>query len=122
MRFRSEGYSVNEGPLEERYISPDGALTFLIVREFDEISLGFQGCPSHTHGDILAELSGLPLAQAVNQYVEALISNKSVVAIATVDGRVRDIWIADEPGKADPYKPENEIISYRYWNGTPFGG
>jgi hypothetical protein len=111
---------VEEKSLEEKYVSPDGTLTFLVVRERGDISLGFEGYPWHTHGDILAALSGLPIEQAVAQYVDAVTSSESVVAIATVDGRVRDISIADDPMRPDPYKPENETIAFRYWDGTPF--
>lgn len=32
----------------------------------------------------------------------------------------RDIWIKDAPEEPDRYKPEDEIIRLRYWDGTPF--
>ena len=83
-----------------RYVSPDGVLKFLVVRGGGDVTLGFEDTPAHTHADILAALSGLSPDEAVSQYVDALLENKSVVAIATVNGQVRDIWISDEPTKA----------------------
>jgi hypothetical protein len=68
----------------------------------------------------LAALAGLPIEQAVAEYVDALTSNKAVIAISRVEGRLADIWITDDPGAPDPYKPENETITFRYWDGTPF--
>lgn len=103
-----------------RYVSPDGVLTFLVVDDGSDLALGFEDVPSHTHADILAALSGLPEPDAVSRYVDALLENKSVVAIATVDGEVRDIWIADDPLREDPYKPQNETITLRYWDGRSF--
>jgi hypothetical protein len=111
---------MGEDRFEETYVSPDGTLTFLVVREPGDISLGFRDATWHTHGDILAALSGLPVQQAVAAYVGALTSSKAVIAISTVDGRIADIWIPDDPGAPDPHQPENEIITFRYWDGTPF--
>jgi hypothetical protein len=111
---------MNENRSEEKYVSPDGALTFLVVREAGDISLGFQGGIAHTHGDIVAGQFGLPVEQAIAAYVGALTSNKAVIAISTVDGRVADVWIADDPDAPDPHKPENEVITFRYWDGTPY--
>lgn len=48
-------------PDTSTYVSDDGALTFLVVREDGDISLGFKDTPWHTHGDILAALAGLPI-------------------------------------------------------------
>jgi hypothetical protein len=111
---------MDENRSEQRYVSPDGTLTFLVVREPGDISLGFHATSWHTHGDILAALSGLPIEQAVAEFVSDVTSNKSVIAISTVDGRVADIWVTDDPAAHDPYQPENETVTFRYWDGTPF--
>jgi hypothetical protein len=101
--------------------SPDEALRFVIVRDDDgDVTLGFSDHPWHTHGDILAKLSELSIEQAIAQHVDALLSNRSVIAIATTDGKIRDDWIDDDPLQPDPYKPDNETIAFRFWDGTPF--
>jgi hypothetical protein len=102
----------------EKYVSPDGALTFLVVREHGDVSLGFEGTPWHTHADILASLSGLSQEDAVAQFVTSVLENKRAIAIATVNGRVRDVWVVDGPAAADVYKPEDEVITFRFWDGS----
>ncbi len=45
----------------EEYLSPDGCLRLVVIRETGDITLGFEGFPWHTHGDVLAaqyELAG----------------------------------------------------------------
>jgi hypothetical protein len=101
----------------EKYVSPGGALTFLVVHEDDDVSLGFDGTPWHTHADILAAVSCLPQEDAVSQFVASLLENKRAIAIATLNGRVRDVWVADDPAKDDIHKPEDEVIRFRRWDG-----
>jgi hypothetical protein len=72
----------------DKYVSPDGLLTFLVVREHGDVSLGFEGTPWHTHADILASLSGLSQEEVVSQFVTSLLENKRAIAVATVNGRV----------------------------------
>jgi hypothetical protein len=101
-----------------RYVSPDGALIFIVANHDGDLALGFEGYPWHTHGDILAAVSGLPISEAVKQFIEALLNGEAVVAVASVDGVVQDVWIADRPIEPDRYKPENETIVYRLWDGS----
>ncbi len=103
-----------------RHVSPDGLLTFVVaVDEADDVTLGFKGYPWHTHADILAALSGTSPKAAVEQFVSALLGNKAVIAVATVAGRIEDVWVSDDPLKADPHKLDGEVIAFRFWNGTP---
>jgi hypothetical protein len=103
-----------------KHVSPDGLLTFVILSEGDEISLGFEGCKSHTHGDILSRLSGKPLELAVTEYVNALLSNRAIVAVRTLRGSIDDMWICEDPNQPDPYKPDDEVTTFRLWDGTPW--
>ena len=103
-----------------RHISPDGLLTFVVAHKADDVTLGFEGYPWHTHADILAALSGTSPKAAVEQFVAALLGNKAVIAVATVAGRIEDVWVSDDPLKADPHKPDGEVIALRFWDGTPW--
>jgi hypothetical protein len=105
---------------ERRYVSPDGMLTFLIRRDSDDVTLGFADAPWHIHGDMLAELSGYSVEEAIDQFLDDLRQGRLVIAIATVSGAVRDIWIKDDPEKPERYQPDDEIIQLRYWDGTAF--
>jgi hypothetical protein len=99
----------------EEHRTPDGLLRFLVTRGDDgDIALGFDGYPWHTHGDILASLLGVPIDAAVRQYVDALLTGRRLIAIARVDGAIRDVAVADSP-EPDKYKPANETIEFRYW-------
>ena len=105
---------------ETRYVSPDGTLTFLIRRCANDVVLGFAGTPWHLHGDMLAELPGSPTEEAVSRFLDDLQQGRLVIAVATVAGAVRDIWIKEDPEAPDRYKLEDEIIRLRYWDGAPF--
>jgi hypothetical protein len=105
-------------PERVKYVSSDGALTFIVQRDEQDITLGFEGYPSHTHGDIEAALSGLPVEEAVAQFLNAILTNQAIIAMVAVDGCIRDVWITSDPDKPDPWKPDNETVSFRYWDGT----
>ena len=104
-----------------RHVSPDDLLTFVVaVDEAGDVTLGFEGYPWHTHADILAALSETAQEVAVEQFVAALLGNASVIAIATVACRIEDVWVSDDPSKKDPHKSASEVITHRFWDGTPW--
>jgi hypothetical protein len=102
------------------YVSPDGTLCFLVRAPEGDLTMGFDGCPSHTHGDILAVLgeTGETPEEATKRYVHDLISSKLIIAVATVQGKIRDIWITDDPLDNLRYCPPDETIVFRLWDGT----
>lgn len=105
--------------LVEQHISPDGMLTLKVGHEDDgDVCVGFDGYSWHTHADILASLSGLGEDAAVRKFVDDVIGGRAIIAVARVAGQVRDVWIADE-AVPDKYKPEDETIEFRYWDGRP---
>jgi hypothetical protein len=103
----------------EEHISPDGRLTFLVVQGEDgDVSMGFAGFPWHTHADILAALAGLSEAEAVRRYVDDLIGGVSVVALWSVAGELRDIWVSENPERDADYPQAGESIELRFWDGS----
>ncbi len=103
----------------EEHRSPDGLLRFIVCRDDEgDLSLGFDGFTWHTHADILAELSGLSQDAALRTYVDALLRDAAIIAIARVGGKIQDVWVADD-ARPDKYKPEDETIEFRYWSGAP---
>lgn len=102
----------------EQHTSPDGRLKFLVVQEEDgDVSLGFEGFPWHTHGDILAALTGLPEVEAVRRYVDNLVGGVSVVALWSVAGELQDIWVSENPEEDARYPEAGESIELRFWDG-----
>jgi hypothetical protein len=106
----------------ERHTSPDGLLTLLVLRADDgDLTIGFEGYPSHTHGDILAELGGGTPETATRLFVDAVLSSEAVIVISRVGDEVRDVGVADDPYADDmKYALPNETIEKRYWNGQRF--
>lgn len=101
-----------------KHVSPDGLLTFVVATDgAGDVTLGFEGHPWHTHADILAALSGTAPEVAVKRFVAALLGNKAVIVVATVAGRIEDVWVSDDPSEADPHKPSDEVIELRFWDG-----
>jgi hypothetical protein len=47
-----------------------------------------------------------------------LLSGRTFIGIARVSGTIRDVWITDKP-HSDKYKPDNETMEFRYWDGRP---
>ena len=104
------------------YVSPDGQLKFLITCPDGDWTMGFDGCPAHTHGSILAELSGLDEVAAVERYLADLIGNVSVIALRRVSGTLTEAWITNDPAEEvlslQKYGKPNETIEFRLWNGN----
>jgi hypothetical protein len=104
----------------EQHKSPDQLLSLIVVRDDEgDLSIGFDGYTWHTHGDILASLAGETEENAVRQFIERIISDKQVIAVAKVDGKVCEVWATDDPAGEFKYKPPEESIEFRYWSGTP---
>lgn len=103
----------------EEHCTPDGVYRFVVERSDDgDLCLGFDGFPWHTHGDILASLSGLSVEDAVRQYIGDLLAGRSYIGIARVGDRVLDVWVTDDP-RPDKYKPDDETMDFRRWDGEP---
>ena len=105
------------------YVSPDGQLKFLVTCPDGDWTIGFDGFPSHTHGSILAELSGQDEVTAVERLLADLIGNVSVIALTRISGELTDVWVTDDPEGAlrdcRKYGHAEETIEFRLWNGTP---
>src|SRR5262245_3808737 len=102
----------------KEYVSSDNVLR-LIVQTDDsgDVAIGFADATSHAHARILAALSGLPADEAVQQYVQRVVSGEAVISILRVDGMVSDIWVSDDPAADAKYPMEGESIEMRYWHG-----
>jgi hypothetical protein len=102
----------------EQHVTPDERLRFLVIADADgDVLLGFEGYEWHTHADILAGLTGLSEAEATRQFVDHLLSDRSVIALEVVDGKTKEVWVADDPLEeaTSPYRKQS--IELRYWSG-----
>lgn len=108
--------------ITQEYVSLDGSLRFLVeIDDEGDVLLGFDGFPWHTHADLLAGTSSRSELQAVDQFVQDLLGNIAVIAVSHVDGKVRDIWVSDDPAGESRYLGEGESVELRYWDGRKWG-
>jgi hypothetical protein len=102
----------------EDHSSPDRILRLIVMREDDgEVVIGFEGYAWHTHGDILASISGLPEDEAVRRFVDDIIRDHQIIAVSRVNGQVRDVWPTDDPQSEFEHKPPEEALEFRRWSG-----
>jgi len=108
--------------LAGEYVSPDGQLKFRITCPDGDWTIGFDGFPWHTHGSILAELSGQDEVSAIERFLADLIGNVSVIALTRISGALTRVWVTDDPEEdlrsCRKYGEAKETIEFRLWNGT----
>jgi hypothetical protein len=102
----------------EEHHSPDCFLRLIVTRDDDgDIAIGFDGYAWHTHGDILATLSGLPEKEAIREFIDHIIEDERIIAVSRVNGEVRDVWPTEDPKGEFEYKPPDESLEFRRWSG-----
>lgn len=114
------------GPADREIVSPDGQLRLLVISSDGDLTVGFAGCPAHTHGSILAAQFGTGEAEAVARFVAGIIEGQQVIAVWRARGRVRDVWVPEHEGRslhdelADVagYGEPGETVEFRLWDGT----
>jgi hypothetical protein len=106
-------------PIIEQHTTPDGLVIFYVDLTDGDWTIGFEGFPGHTHGDILAELNGGTPEDAVRAYVDEVIGSQRVIVISRINGVLNDAWVADGPidDALKKYAYPNETFELRYWNG-----
>ncbi len=109
--IRYHDYAANQ---ITKYLSPDGQLTLLVISEPDDITIGFEGFPWHTHGDILALRSGT-LDYAVANFVADILEDRSVICVTRVAGVITDVHIQSRYEGNDKYQSVDETVEWRYW-------
>jgi len=107
----------------KEYISPDGVLKLVFVRDDDDSTVGFDGYPWHTHGDVIAgelQLLGdpaVPAQTAAANFVRDILEGRVPISVVRVNGRITDVSARYLPEKEDPYRPANETLEVRNWDG-----
>src|SRR5215212_9217717 len=100
------------------YVSPDNQLRFVIGHDEQDVSLGFEGFPWHTHADVLASALVTSEKLAVNRFVSDLLSDRCIIVVSRISGRIRDVWITADPLSDLRYKHDDEVLELRYWSGA----
>jgi hypothetical protein len=111
---------------DREYLSPDGQLRLLVIAPDGDLTVGFDGFPSHTHGSILAEIFGCGQEEAITRFVTEIVEGKQIIALWRLSGQLRDVWLPLHEGLSLPdviadlnrYGDPNETVEFRLWNGT----
>jgi hypothetical protein len=101
-----------------RHCSPDKALTLIVEQLGDDLQVGFDGMSWHTHGDILAQKSDVPVQVAVARFVSELLAGRHLLALLRMNGALVDAWVTDDPAKDASYAQPGEVLEFRRWDGT----
>ncbi len=66
---------------------------------------------------MLASEFGTSEELAVNRFVRDLLSDRSILVVSRIGGRIRDVWITADPQSDLHYKSDDEVLEFRYWSG-----
>lgn len=107
----------------QHHVSPDGRLQLVVVRKGTDIAIGFEGTPSHTHGDALVgeyAFAGIALIDAeaaAMQYVNDILSDNIKLHVFWMSGAIRDITaLPYEVIDLAKYLSPGETIETRVWS------
>ena len=95
------------------YVSPDNQLRFVVEQDEQDVSLGFEGFPWHTHADVLASQFGTSEKLAVDRFVRDLLSDHSILAVSRIGGTISDVWITADPQSDLLYNSDDEVLEFR---------
>ena len=102
------------------YVSPDDRLRFVVQQDGQDITLGFEGYPWHTHADMLASAYGTSEPLAVDRFVGDLLGDRCIIAVSWTGGTMGDVWITTDPRSDLRYGSDDEVLEFRYWSGAPW--
>lgn len=103
--------------------SRDGLLTFTIEPgEGGNRILGFKGFPWHTQSKLLVGWYGASEEDAVENFMQSLVQNKSVIVIHRRGGYIFDVRVTDTPDAERRNVPEGQTIELRHWDGSAWTG
>lgn len=100
-----------------RYTTPDGHFTLVVVPTDDLI--GFEEYPWHTHGAFLASVYQIG---SVSEFLEALFSDRLVMAVSRIGDTVSDVCVTSDPEREAERLSTGETLELRYWSGRRYAG
>jgi hypothetical protein len=103
----------------EQHTTPDGLLRFIVEDYGNDIALGFDGFPWHTHPECLPPYDSKNWKFTVKKFVEDLLADRLVIGLCRKSGQLTNAWVVEKPAP-DKYKPADEEIEFRYWSGRKY--
>lgn len=104
-------------------MSPDGTLVLVVKKDAGGLCVGFDGFSWHIHSSSL--LGCVPKAKrgemtdddVVSEYVSRVLNDDLIIAVLSIDSKVTEVWVSDNPIRDMKYKSEHEELSFRRWSG-----
>jgi hypothetical protein len=102
----------------ETHTSPDGVLT-LIIDQLDDgdIAVGFTQSQWHTHANLLVGDHGATEEAALRTFVQAILSDRSVIAIRRQGETILRAEVTDDPEWDRQNISKGQTLELRYWSG-----
>ena len=104
-----------------QHVSPDGLLTLNVRRDAGDVILQFSDFAWSTSSAFLAAKWGTSKDAAVTRFVNEVLENRAIIAVAHAGSAIRDVWVTDRPAAELKYKRHEETIEFRFWDGTRWG-
>ena len=106
--------------LRGRYSSPDGALVLVVDEADGDLAVAFEGFEWHTHGDLLVPYYGATEIEAVEAFVDRVLSDQLVIAVSRRGDAISDVRVTEDPADEHAHASEGEQILLRLWSGRPW--
>ena len=103
------------------HVSPDGLLMLNVRRDADDNVVQFNDFAWRTSSAFLASMWGTSKDAAVTRFVDEVLGNRAIIAVAHAGSAIRDVWVTDCPASELKYKRHEETIVFRFWDGTRWG-
>ncbi|MBV8233376.1 MAG: hypothetical protein JO329_25655 [Planctomycetaceae bacterium] len=103
--------------------SPDGLLQLAVLREANDIIVGFIGFEWHTHGDLLSaeyERRGegiLSQDAAVERFIGEVVSGRWPIVVSRVQGAIQGVWVSADVQSEFKYQRPGDVLEVRRWDG-----
>jgi hypothetical protein len=103
--------------------SPDGALKLIVTRDENDLSIGFENYPWHTHGDLLlCEYETEVEEEALGYFLQEIVTGQREIVLRKKAGAVVDAWVEYHPQgpfyrdpRDDPHREPDETIEVGRW-------
>jgi len=104
-----------------QHISPDGLLRLNLRHEAEDVIVQFNDFAWSTSSEFLASKWGTSKDAAVTRFVDEVLGNRAIIAVAHAGSAIRDVWVTDRPAAELKYKRHEETILFRFWDGSQWG-
>ena len=115
---QNSGELYSESTVGSCFVSPDGLLALSVTEDVDGDQLiGFHGFDWQVQASVLSEVTGLPVAQARQEFIDEVLNDNLLVAVLYQHEEIGDIWVTEDPEMDQSLLKPHEKLIFRYWSG-----